>query len=75
MALVDLQVTQEGRDGARVEVVPVQSGGDPAGPGVHELQQQLQGIAVGRDRARADLTLLGEPIGEECLQGWGRSAS
>ena len=36
---------------------------------VHEPEQQPQGVAVGRDGARAGLALLGEPVGEEGLQG------
>jgi len=35
---------------------------------VHELKEQLQGVAVGRDGARAGLALLGKPVGEEGLQ-------
>ena len=52
-----------------VQVVPVELGGLLAGPVVHEAEQQPQGVAVGRDGARAGLALLGEPVGEERLQG------
>jgi len=40
-----------------------------AGLGVHEGEQQAQGVAVGGDGPRAGLTLLGEAVGEERLQG------
>jgi len=35
---------------------------------LRELQQQSHGVAVGRDRVRAGLALLGESVGEERLE-------
>jgi len=62
------QVIQERRDHRRVQVIPVELGGRLAALLVDELKEQLQGVAVGLDGARARLALLGEPVGEEGLQ-------
>lgn len=62
---VGLEVGQEGGDGVGIEVVPVQMRRCLARAGVHELKQQLEGVAVGGDGAGAGLSLLDEPPGEE----------
>jgi hypothetical protein len=37
--------------------------------GVHEGEEQAQGVSVRGDGSRAGLTLASEPVGEERLQG------
>jgi hypothetical protein len=65
---VGFEVVEEARDQWFVEVVPVQAGGLFAGDLVDVAQQQLQGVAVGRDRARAGLQLAFQAVAEERLQ-------
>ena len=73
---VVFEVVEERRDQVRVEVGPVQRGRAAlSGALLGEPEQQLERVAVGGDGAWADLTLLGEPVGEERLAAWGRSRS
>ena len=65
---VGCEVLQEARDQRLVEVVPVQTGGLLAGGLVDVAEQQFQGVAVGRDRARAGLQLPCQTVGKEGLQ-------
>jgi hypothetical protein len=64
---VGLEVLQERRDQRLVEVVPAQRRGRDPGAVVGEAQQQAQAVAVGGDRARAGVQLLGQAVGEERL--------
>ena len=71
---VVFEVVEERRDQVGIEVGPIQAGRGLAGAVLGEPEQQLERVAVGRDGARADLPLLGEPVGEERLQCWGDGA-
>ena len=39
------------------------------GPGMHEANEQLERVPVGRDRTRAGPALIHQAVGEEALQG------
>ena len=68
---VGLEVLKERRDQRLVKVLPVQRRRDGPGAVVREGQQQAHRVAVGGDRARAGVQLLGQAVGEERLQRGG----
>ena len=62
-----LEVIEEIQHELGVEVDELQAGWGLAGLLLGELQQETEGIAVGRDSARAHGAVVGEMLGEEAL--------
>ena len=68
---IGLEVVQERRDRLDTKVVPDEGGRCRSGAVLHEAEQEGEGAAIGADRGRARLALLGQPLGEEHLHGRG----
>jgi hypothetical protein len=65
---IALEVVEERRDARGVEMLDVKRGRPLAGGLLGEGEQQPEGVAVGRDRVRAGVSLIDQPVGEERLQ-------
>ena len=74
VAAVGFQMVEERADQWCVQIGDVHSGGRLAGPLFGEDQQQLDRVPVGGDGVGAGLSLPGQPVGEERLQGGGQRA-
>ena len=68
---VVLEVLKERGDDGFIELVPFQLSWRAAAGLMHKAEQQPKRVAVGRDRARADVALLEQTLGEERLEGRG----
>ena len=68
VAALGLEVVEEGEHQGRVEVVERQRRGRPSGALLGVAEQQLERVAVARDRLGAGATLRDEALLEEVLQ-------
>ena len=74
VATLGLEMVQERADRFGGQVLPVQRRRRFAGSRLHEHDEHPQRVPVGGDGARAGVALVGQPVGEEALQGGGDQA-
>lgn len=68
VAALGLEVVEEREDHRRVEILERQRRGRPSGSLLDVAEQQLEGVAVARDRVRAGATFCDETALKEVLQ-------
>ena len=60
-------MVEEGADHRYVEILSMEGGGGLTELGLHEVEQQPEGVSIGGNRARAGVALMSQPISEKCL--------